>query len=67
MVLQELARPDISWSDLDTWEAEVVKKITQELGGVPGFMVRLVNQLVGKMNTRKRKVNVAVQTDVSSL
>ena len=67
MVLQELVRPDISWSDLDTWEEEVVKKITQELGGVPGFMVRLVNQLVGKMNTRKRKVDVAVQTDVSSL
>ena len=67
MVLQELGRPDISWSDLDTWEEEVVKKITQELGGVPGFMVRLVNQLVGKMNTRERKVDVAVQTDVSSL
>ena len=66
MVLQELERPDISWSDLDTWEEDVAKKITQDLGGVPG-LVRLVNQLVGKMNTRKRKVDVAVQTDVSSL
>ena len=62
MVLQELARPDINWTGLDTWEAEVVRKITQELGGVPGFMARLIGQLLGKV-TRKRRVDVAVQTD----
>ena len=62
MVLQELARPDINWTGLDTWEAEVVKKITQELGGVPGFMARLISQLLGKV-TRERRVDVAVQTD----
>ena len=65
MVLQELARPDINWSGLDTWEAEAVKGITQELGGVPSFMARLISQLVGKV-TRKRRVEVAVQTDASS-
>ena len=66
MVLQELARPDINWSGLDTWEAEVVKRITQELGGVPGFMARLVSQLLGKV-VRERRVDVAVQTDLSNV
>ena len=66
MVLEELARPDINWSGLDTWEAEVVKRITQELGGVPGFMARLVSQLLGKV-VRERRVDVAVQTDLSNV
>ena len=66
MVLQEFARPDINWSSLDTWEAEVVKRITQELGGLPSFMARLISQLLGKV-TRERRVDVAVQTDLSSL
>merc|ERR1719234_2394804 len=65
VVLHELARPDINWSGLDTWEAEVVKRITQELGGMPGFMARLISQLLGRV-TRKRGVDIAVQTDVSS-
>ena len=66
MVLEELSRPDINWSGLDTWEAEVVKRITQELGGVPGFMARLVSQLLGKV-VRERRVDVAVQTDLSNV
>jgi len=66
VVLQELARPDINWAGLDTWEAEVVRKITQELGGVPDFMARLISQLLGKV-TRERRVDVAVQTDVRSV
>ena len=66
MVLEELSRQDINWSGLDTWEAEVVKRITQELGGVPGFMARLVSQLLGKV-VRERRVDVAVQTDLSNV
>ena len=65
VVLQELARPDINWSGLDTWEAEVVMRISQELGGVPSFMARLISQLLGRV-TRKRGVDIAVQTDLSS-
>ena len=65
VVFQELARPDISWSNLDTWEAEVMKRITQELGGVPTFMARLTSQLIGRV-TRKRRVDVGVQTDEGS-
>ena len=43
----------------------MVKRISQELGGVPSFLVRLISQLVGKV-ARMKKVDVAVQTDVSS-
>ena len=64
VVLQELARPDINWSGLDTWEAEVVMRISQELGGVPSFMARLISQLLGGGVNRNRGVDVAVQTDL---
>ena len=62
VVFQELTRPDIHWSNLDTWEAEVMKRITQELGGVPTFMARLTSQLIGRV-TRKRRLDVGVQTE----
>ena len=62
VVFQELARPDINWSALDTWEAEAVKKISQELGGVPTFMARVINQLVGRVS-KKRRLDVGVQTE----
>ena len=67
MVVQELARPDINGSSLERWEVKVVKKVTQELGGVPVFMVRLIGELVGKVTTMERRVDVAVQTDVNCL
>ena len=62
VVFQELARPDIDWSTLDTWEAEAVKEISQELGGVPTFMARVINQLVGRVS-KKRRLDVGVQTE----
>ena len=66
VVFQELARPDIDWSTLDTWEAEAVKKISQELGGVPTFMARVINQLVGRVS-KKRRLDVGVQTEEAAL
>ena len=65
VAIQELARPDINWYGLDTWEAEVVKKITQKLEGVPPFMARLTIQLLGNM-TKKKRVDVGVQTEENS-
>ena len=65
VVIQELARPDINWYGLDTWEAGVVKKITQRLEGVPLFMARLTIQLLGNM-TKKKRVDVGVQTEENS-
>ena len=65
VAIQELARPDINWYGLDTWEAEVVKKITQKLEGVPPFMARLTIQLLGNM-IKKKRVDVGVQTEENS-
>merc|ERR1719209_1036513 len=61
VVVQELARPDIVWSCLDKEEMRVVMMMTQELGGVPHFLARVVNQLLAGA-ARKSGVNVGVQT-----
>ena len=62
VVLQELSRPDINWSSLDSWEVEVLKMMTEELEGVPTFMARLISQLVGRV-VKKKRVDVGVQTE----
>ena len=65
VAVQELARPDIVWSCLDKEEMRVVMMMTQELGGVPPFLARVVNQLLAGA-ARKRGVNVGVQTEDES-
>ena len=65
VVVLELARPDIVWSYLDKEEVRVVMMVTQELGGVPHFLVRVVNQLLPGA-ARKRGVGVGVQTEDES-
>ena len=62
VVLQELSRPDINWSSLDSWEVEIIKMMTEELEGVPSFMARLISQLVGRV-VKKKRVDVGVQTE----
>merc|ERR1719357_2139228 len=62
VVVQELVRPDIVWSCLDKEEMRVVMMLTQELGGVPPFLARVVNQLLPGA-ARKRGVDVGVQTE----
>ena len=61
-VVQELSRPDIDWSSLDKEEARVVMMVTQELGRVPTFLARVVNQLLAGA-ARKRGVEAGVQTE----
>ena len=65
VVVQELSRPDIVWSGLDKEEVRVVMMMTQEFGGVPPFLARIVNQLLPGA-ARKRGVDVGVQTDHKS-
>ena len=62
VVLQELSRPDINWSNLSPREVQVVRRMTEELEGVPNFMARLISQLVGGM-VKKKGVDVGVQTE----
>merc|ERR1719474_2626323 len=59
VVAQELARPDIVWSYLDKEEVRVMMMMTQELGGVPTFLARVVNQLLAGA-AKKRGVDVGV-------
>ena len=65
LVVQELARPDIVWSCFDEEETKVVMKMTQELGAVPPFLARVVNQLLAGA-VRNRGVDVGVQTEDES-
>ena len=62
VVLQELSRPDINWPNLSPWEVQVMRRLTEELEGVPNFMARLISQLVGKL-VKKKGVDVEVQTE----
>ena len=62
VVVQELARPDIVWSCLDKEEVRIVMMVTQELDGLPHFLVRVVNQLLAGA-ARGRGVEVGVQTE----
>jgi len=62
VVVQELARPDIVWSCLDKEEVRIVMMVTQELDGLPHFLVRVVNQLLAGA-ARRRGVEVGVQTE----
>ena len=62
VVLQELSRPDINWSNLGPREVQVVRRMTEELEGVPNFMARLISQLVGGL-VKKKGVDVGVQTE----
>ena len=62
VVLQELSRPDINWSSLSPREVQVVRRMTEELEGMPNFMARLISQLVGGM-VKKNGVDIGVQTE----
>ena len=62
VVLQELSRPVINWSSLDPWEMEVVRRMPEEIEGVPNFIARLINQLLVRV-VKKKRVDVGVQTD----
>ena len=62
VVLQELSRPGINWSSLSPREVQVVRRMTEELEGVPNFMARLISQLVGGL-VKKKGVDVGVQTE----
>ena len=62
VVVHELARPDIVWSYLAKEEVRVLTMMTQELGGVPPFLTRVVNQLLAGA-ARKMGFDVGVQTE----
>ena len=59
VVVREIGRLDINWVSLADWEEVALKGLMSEVGEVPGFLVRLVEQLL----ERTTKKEIAVQTE----
>ena len=59
VVVREIGRLDINWVGLADWEEIALKGLMSEVGEVPGFLVRLVEQLL----ERTTKKEIAVQTE----
>ena len=59
VVVREIGRLDINWVSLADWEEIALKGLMSEVGEVPVFLVRLVEQLL----ERTTKKEIAVQTE----
>ena len=59
VVVREIGRLDINWVSLADWEEMALKGLMSEVGEVPGFLIRLVEQLL----ERTTKKEIAVQTE----
>ena len=59
VVVREIGRLDINWVGLADWEEIALKGLMSEVGEVPGFLVKLVEQLL----ERSTKKEIAVQTE----
>ena len=45
-ILKQLGRSTIEWGDMKLWEVDVVRQLIREVEGVPGFVARMVDQLL---------------------
>ena len=48
-ILSHLGRASIDWGEMNGWEVEVVRQLIREVEGVPGFVARIVDQLLVRM------------------
>jgi hypothetical protein len=64
-ILKQMGRPTIEWGDMKGWEVTVVRMLIREVEGVPGFVARMVDQLLSRMDEvgqgGTRKVTGVVQ------
>jgi len=51
-VLKQLGRRTINWQDLTPWEANFMKMIILEVDGVPGFIVKFMEQVLTHMGSQ---------------
>ena len=49
-ILKQMGRSTIEWGDMKGWEVTVVRMLIREVEGVPGFVARLVDQLLSRMD-----------------
>ena len=59
IVVREISRVDINWVGLSDWEELALKDLMGEVGEVPGFLLRLVQQLLERVS----KKEMSVQTE----
>ena len=59
IVVREISRVDINWIGLSDWEELALKDLMGEVGEVPGFLLRLVQQLLERVS----KKEMSVQTE----
>ena len=64
-ILKQMGRASIDWGEMKMWEVEVVRQLIKEVDGVPGFVARMVDQLLVRMKEvgqgNVRKVSVVVE------
>ena len=49
-ILKQMGRSSIEWGDMKGWEVTVVRMLIREVEGVPGFVARMVDQLLSRMD-----------------
>ena len=49
-ILKQMGRPTTEWGDMKGWEVTVVRMLIREVEGVPGFVARMVDQLLSRMD-----------------
>ena len=45
-ILKQIGRSTIDWREMKGWEVEVVRQLIKEVEGIPGFVARMVDQLL---------------------
>lgn len=48
-ILRQMGRNTIDWGEMKSWEVEVVRQLIKEVEGVPGFVAKMVDQLLDKL------------------
>ena len=56
LILKQMGRSTIDWMEMKEWELKVVRLLIREVEGVPGFMARMVDQLLGRLVGSSRAV-----------
>ena len=47
-ILKQMGRSTIDWLDMKEWEVKVMKALMREVEGIPGFVQRMVDQLLDR-------------------
>ena len=60
-ILKQMGRPTINWLDMKEWEVNAMKNLLKEVDGIPGFVGRLVDQLLDMVKNRTTGMASSIQ------